>query len=198
MGAREEKGVTTARTTCLMPPPVRADPLTPAIVSHLGKHTQTARSLLSVHLAMMSCGMRVHCVGSTQAAIGRIPHRYAAWRHTVLRGRRGCRIRVMQGDRLSRNTKPERSNFVIFFSLYEKVHASVSVPHRRRDEKSEVRRWNMGEARTKTMRGKEIKKPNRDVFSKEEPGEIKREFLSDSRCQSHQHNTFWTLSFLHQ
>lgn len=72
----------------------------------------------------------------------------------------------------------------------EKVHVSVSVPHGRRDEKSEVRRWNMGEARTKTMRGKEIKKPNRDVFSEEEPGELKREFLSDSRCQSHIQNTF--------
>lgn len=55
--------------------------------------------------------------------------------------------------------------FGVFFSLPEKVHVSASVPHRRRDEKREVRRQNMGEAGTKTMRGKEIKKPNREMFS---------------------------------
>lgn len=56
----------------------------------------------------------------------------------------------------------------------------------------------MGEARTKTMRGNKIKKPNRDVFSEEEQGEAKRGFLADSRCQSHTQNTPWTASFLPQ
>lgn len=67
---------------------------------------------------------------------------------------------------MSRNMKPGRSNLgCFFFFLPEKVHVSASVPHRRRDEKREVRRWNMGEAGTKTMRGKEIEKPNREMFS---------------------------------
>lgn len=57
-------------------------------------------------------------------------------------GGEGCRIRVMQADRMSPNMKPGRSSLGLFFPHFypEKVHVGVSVPHGRRDEKSEVRR----------------------------------------------------------
>lgn len=67
---------------------------------------------------------------------------------------------MMQTDRVSGNMKPRRSNLGFFFP-----RPKVKVPRGRRGEKREVRWNNMGEARRKTMRGSEIKKPNREMFS---------------------------------
>lgn len=44
----------------------------------------------------------------------------------------------------------------------------------------------MGEARTKTMRGNEIKKPNTEMFSQEEdPGEIKHSYQTPDANHIH-------------
>lgn len=72
----------------------------------------------------------------------------------------------MQTDRVSRNTKPRRSNLGFFFPRPKvRVSGGASGEEGGGGEKREVRCNNMGEARRKTMRGNKIKKPNREMFS---------------------------------
>lgn len=114
-----------AGTRCLIPPPVRAGPLTPAAGSHLNHKWAS----LVDPLWWMVLPTRPDAPWQTH----------------------GCPRRNVSPQGL-----PHAS---------EKVHVSASVPHGRRDAKSEVRRSNMGEARRKTMKGNKIKKPNREMFS---------------------------------